>query len=322
MELSQIKCFLAVAETLNFTRAAERLGIGQPSLSRALRRLEVELGGPLIRRERGNTHLTDLGRTVLPRLSVVLSEAQAALSDATTLAATSRVSLRLGVMCTIGPARIVSLFRHLAVRLPRFELIVRNDTAERLTAMLLAGEVDVAVLAAPKLGEHLEALRLYEEPYVIAFPRGHRFERLAEVPLSELRAEAYLDRLNCEYLSYVEAEGRVWDLDLDVRVQSEHEDWIQAMVATGMGCCVIPAHLVAHSDILTRPLVDPALSRTVSLVTVRGRPRAALVEQFCRLCRTVKWDTAGATDGVGLHAIGPNGVGSRRNGGAVAGRAR
>ncbi len=78
MEMHQIRYFLAVSETLNFTRAAEKSHVSQPSLTRAIKLLEDELGGPLFHRERSNTHLTDLGQLMLPHLQQVLAEADAA----------------------------------------------------------------------------------------------------------------------------------------------------------------------------------------------------------------------------------------------------
>ncbi|MEO0912383.1 MAG: LysR family transcriptional regulator, partial [Pseudomonadota bacterium] len=73
MELHQLRYFLAVAETLNFTRAAEECGVSQPSLTRAIQKLEAEMGGPLFRREGRRTHLTELGRTVFPRFQQAVS---------------------------------------------------------------------------------------------------------------------------------------------------------------------------------------------------------------------------------------------------------
>ena len=78
MEMHQIRYFLAVAETLNFTRAAEECHVAQPSLSRAIRKLEEELGGDLFRRERNRTHLTDLGRAMQPLLHQAFESAAAA----------------------------------------------------------------------------------------------------------------------------------------------------------------------------------------------------------------------------------------------------
>jgi LysR family hydrogen peroxide-inducible transcriptional activator len=78
MEMHQVRYFLAVAEQLNFTKAAESCNVSQPSLTRAIKLLEEEFGGLLFHRERANTHLTDLGRTVLPHLQQIYDEAHAA----------------------------------------------------------------------------------------------------------------------------------------------------------------------------------------------------------------------------------------------------
>ena len=82
MELHQIRYFLALCDTLNFTRAAEQCNVTQPALSRAIRSLEQEVGGLLFRRERGLTHLTDLGRLVRPRLEQAMREMEAAKESA------------------------------------------------------------------------------------------------------------------------------------------------------------------------------------------------------------------------------------------------
>src|SRR5690242_2529818 len=82
MEMHQIRYFLADADTLNFTRAAERCHVSQPALTRAIQQLEEELGGLLLRRERKLTHLTDFGRLIEPHLRQLHADAEAAKSTA------------------------------------------------------------------------------------------------------------------------------------------------------------------------------------------------------------------------------------------------
>ena len=82
MEMHQVRYFLAVADTLNFTRAAEQCHVSQPALTRAIQQLEEELGGLLLRRERKLTHLTDFGRLIEPHLRQMLTDAEAAKSTA------------------------------------------------------------------------------------------------------------------------------------------------------------------------------------------------------------------------------------------------
>src|SRR5262247_1597669 len=98
MEMSQVRYFLAVADELNFTKAAEKCNVAQPSLTRAIKLLEAELGGNLFHRERANTHLTELGRMVRPHLHQLYEESQAAKRLARDFSKLQNVVLRFGVM--------------------------------------------------------------------------------------------------------------------------------------------------------------------------------------------------------------------------------
>ena len=102
MEMHQIRYFLAVCETLNFTRAAENCNVTQPALTRAIQKLEEELGGLLFRRERHLTHLTDLGRLMRPQLEQIWQQTEAAKTTAKSFLKLEDAALNVGLMCTIG----------------------------------------------------------------------------------------------------------------------------------------------------------------------------------------------------------------------------
>ncbi len=114
--MHQVRYFLAVAQELNFSRAAERCNVSQPSLSRAIQQLEGELGGQLFHRERHLTHLTDLGQMVRPHLETVYNAAVKAKSLSQDLSQLKRVPLKLGIMSTISPDEIVDLIAALKTR--------------------------------------------------------------------------------------------------------------------------------------------------------------------------------------------------------------
>src|ERR1700743_658868 len=107
--MHQVRYFLAVAELLNFSRAAEKCKVTQPSLSRAIRALEAEFGGPLFRREGRNSHLSDLGRMVHPHLEQVYAESLAAQQLAKKFSTTKTSLLKLGITRTTAPDEIVDL---------------------------------------------------------------------------------------------------------------------------------------------------------------------------------------------------------------------
>src|SRR5215203_52196 len=109
MEMQQVRYFVALAGTLNFTRAAEQCNVSQPALTRAIQQLEHELGGPLFHRERGNTHLSELGRMMLPYLETVEGQARAPREHARAVKKLERATLTIGAMCTIGPQLVAEL---------------------------------------------------------------------------------------------------------------------------------------------------------------------------------------------------------------------
>lgn len=289
MEINQIRFFLALADTLNFTRAAEICDVSQPALSRGVKKLEDELGGQLVRRERGRTHLTELGERVRPRFAQAISLAELAMLEANDMSRMADAKLRLGVMCTIGPSRLIALIEHLTAKKPDMKLELFDGSSSNIVERLLDGEFDVALSAAPVFPDAAQAHPLYQERYVVAFPAGHRFEQMSVVPMPELAGERYLERINCDYSEHAAALGDDSDAAVQVLYQSEHEDWIQAMIVAGLGCSCMPEFTPLYPELQTRRLVEPDVSRTISVITKRGRKHAPNVELFVRLCRTMNW---------------------------------
>ena len=292
MEMHQMRYFVAMADNLNFTHAAEACNVSQPALTRAIRKLEDELGGPLFRREGRRTHLTELGRMVRPRFEQALSLTDLARDEALDFSKMVNAKLELGVMCTIAPSSIISLIEFFSRRAPQLTLVLHESSGRKLTERLLAGELDVALIALPELSEELIDTPLFSEPYVITFPKGHRFGELEKVPLRELAGERYLKRVNCEYLDIFEAEGHEYHYGTDHRFQSEHESWVQAMVIAGLGCSIMPESLTLTPELQSRPLVEPGIERTISVVTRRGRRHTPVVEFFVNLCKRMDWGVA------------------------------
>lgn len=291
MEMHQVRYFLAVCETLNFTRAAEQCNVAQPSLTRAIKNLEDELGGPLFRRERRRTHMTDLGLLMQPHLANVISESEAARREARQFATLETAPIRLGVMCTIGPTRMIGFLSQLRTRIPTAQLTLRETGGNVLVDELMEGALDVAIIALGTLPERCDAHPLFTERYTVAFGPGHRFEALNAVTLHDLDGADYLMRLNCEF---PDLRANLYGLPapkVNIVYSSEREDWIQALVVAGMGCAVMPEHLPTLPGIATRLLVNPEMSRTVSLVTVAGRRFSPAVDALVRLARSHDWAT-------------------------------
>jgi LysR family hydrogen peroxide-inducible transcriptional activator len=296
MEMHQIRYFLAVCVALNFTRAAERCNVTQPALTRAIQKLEEEVGGQLFRRERNATHLTHLGQLVRPHLEQVLADSEAAMTTAKSFLSVDNAALRLGVMCTIGPMRFVGFLAHFGRNHPKLVITLSEAVPDELCKQLLAEEVEVAIASHPHgFSDRFHSTLLYRERYVVAFPTGHRFESRSAVPVTELAGESYLSRLNCEYYDFLGDVCRERQVQLKDAYRSEQEDWIQSMVLAGMGISFVPEFLPVLPGIQTRPITEPEVTRDVVLLTVAGRPFTPALASFHQAIRRYDWPSAPTT---------------------------
>jgi LysR family hydrogen peroxide-inducible transcriptional activator len=291
MEMQQVRYFLAVCDELNFTRAAEKCHVAQPSLTRSIKLLEDELGGPLFHRERTRTHLSELGNSVRPFLEEVYQRAQQAKDLAAGFAALKRTPLKLGIMCTIGPTNLVGLLSSLQATYPEIELQIVDASAPVLQEKLLAGELEAAIFCSPgKQDDRLHHLPLFREQFVIAVNQKHRLATNNAIRVRDLNGERYLNRVNCEYAEFA---GNIF-AQQGTRVQrvyrSERDDWILAMVGAGLGFGFMPQYCVNdRPDVIARPLVEPEIWREVSLVTVRGRPHSPAIGALVREAMRTQW---------------------------------
>ena len=291
--MHQIRYFLAVCETLNFTRAAGACNVSQPSLTRSIKGLEDELGGRLFRRERNNTHLTDLGKMMHPHLTQVLIEIDAARERARSFAKLDDVELKLGIMCTIGPRRFVPFLQAFRERHPKVSLIMQDGSGSELQERLAQGELDIAVYGQPEeIDARFHAHRLYDERFVIGVGPGHPFDKQNAVRVKDLHDQAYVNRLQCEYFGHAGHIFRENGAKTRIVYRSDRDDWVQSMALAGFGFTFIPEYAVTMPGLRVRPLIDPEISRTVQVVTVRGRPHLPAVGAFVREILAFPWANA------------------------------
>jgi LysR family transcriptional regulator, hydrogen peroxide-inducible genes activator len=292
MEMHQVRYFLALADTLNFTRAAERCNVSQPSLTRAIQGLEGELGGPLFHRERSHTHLTELGRMMLPHLQQVWDESVQAKHRAKDFVQLKTAALKIGVMCTISPHLVIDLFQSFQHENPGVELFLHDGKGTVLQEQLAKGEVDIAIYAQPEPmdEERFHVLPLYRERYMITMSPRHPLSRKNAIRRPDLEGDRYLQRVNCEYADYARAIVEKQGVKVVRCYRSERDDWILAMIKAGLGHGFTPEFCAsAMEGVVALPLIDPEIVRTVNLVTVRGRPHSPPVGAFVRAATRNKW---------------------------------
>lgn len=292
MEVHEIRYFLAVSETLNFTRAAERCNVSQPALTRAIKALEEKLGGgPLVNRERGNTHLTELGSTMLPYFKHMLTSLEAAQVAARDYAKMSGVTLKIGLMCTIGPTCFIDLFARFGEIHPGIEINLIDGPVPMIEEQLANGALDIAVYCKPEaLDEKFHALPLFRERFMVALPPSHPLARNNAIRMRDLNQQRYLGRATCEFYAHLrQIRLDIGGIDFQRPYSSDRDDWVQSMVMAGLGFTYVPEYAVALPGLVALPLVEPEVWRTVQIVTVRGRPHSPAVGAFLREARRHSW---------------------------------
>lgn len=292
MDIHHIRYFLAVCETRNFTRAAQKCNVTQPALSRAIQQLEDEMGGLLFRRERNLTHMTDLGNLLRPRFQQVQDELLGVKSEASKFLCLNDAHLKVGIMCTIGPRRFTGLLTDFNMRHKGIQLQLVEGIPSKLSELLEQGEIDVALMStAEKFPERFDITPLFRERFMLAFPTGHRLAQYDAIPISAIDGEVYLRRVNCEYWDYLSDLCDAQGVKTQDSYSSEREDWIQNLVAGGLGICFIPEYSAVVPGLQVRPVTDPEVTREVCLVTVAGRRFSPAVAAFVGAVKSYGWAT-------------------------------
>ncbi len=193
MDLTQIRYFLALARMLNFTRAAEACHVTQPALTKSIQRLEEELGGPLLLRERSLTQLTPLGQAMLPLLEQAFAAAERAKEHASGMKRQASPPLRVGLATDVPTLLFLPVFGELAARLPGFELSLEDASGAQLCEALLHGTLDAAVVTeGAALSGRLNRWPLFRDMAMLMMPPGHALDTGKAVPLSALDGTAVI----------------------------------------------------------------------------------------------------------------------------------
>lgn len=291
MEMQQVRYFVALAEVLNFTRAAEQCNVSQPALTRAIQQLEHELGGPLFHRERKNTHLSELGMMMRPYLESVDASSRAAKQAAMGAKKLENVVLTLGAMCTIGPQLVASLIVAFQKDNPDVEVQVIDGEARAMIERLEKGDLHVALVGVPdEMPEQFHQVPVFSERFMVAVRRDHPWAlRNSPVRVAELDGQPYVGRSNCEVFEFVRDDFASHGVFMRMVFRSPRDEWVQNMIKAGLGVGFFPEFAVTDPELVAIPLVEPSYSRTIYLATVRGRPHSPAVGAFVKAARHHAW---------------------------------
>ncbi len=239
LEFHQLDSFIAVARAKNFTRAAEELGMSQSALSRAIQRLEEQIGQPLFERKPREVALTDLGEWFLERAQRIMNLVEDTFSEISDFGAKGR--LRLGVIPTIAPFFLPEVLRTFAAAQPNVSIVVQEDTTDNLIKRCSHGEIDLAILALPVSANYLEIEPLFTEELFLVVPIGHPLEAKAEINLSDVKPLPFvmLNEAHClsENISAFCRKQSVQPVSIE---RTSQLATVQELVSLGHGVSMVP----------------------------------------------------------------------------------
>jgi DNA-binding transcriptional LysR family regulator len=290
VDIKRVRYFLRFVETRNFSATARDFRVSQPALTKAIQRLEEEIGGALVRREGRNTHLTPLGVAMLAGFRQLDTAARQVEHAARQLVLGDMPQLRIGVMCTIGPEPFSGFLADYRRTMPDLEFVLRDVTSSHFSEFLLSGAVDVAVLGAPIPDRQtFKYFDLYRESMVVACRPDHPFAVRPAVAFEDVLREPYVDRLQCEFRDTFLSEARRRFFEPIIAARADKEEWAQTLIRQGTGITILPERSLVVPDLVGVPLTDVSLHRTVSIVVPFGREDTEAVHGLLDAAKRYDW---------------------------------
>jgi DNA-binding transcriptional LysR family regulator len=290
MEMHQVRYFLAAVSELNFTKAAEKCNVSQPSLTRAIKQLEAELGGDLFRRERPQAQLTDLGQRMLPLLKQCYDSAVGARSLASAIKGGEVGSLRLALSRTVGLDLLTRYFSELSGLFAGLEMKLLRGTAEDVLELLKKGDAELAIAGTiEEAWERLDKWPLFTERFQLLVNRQHPLAQRPQISINELSGQKFLQRNYCEDAAQTSALLRGHSIDLDCGYDVTTDEDLRILVEADFGVAFAPRSMQAPADLAKIAVSEIELSRTVYVYGVAGRQRTAVATAMLKMLRAADW---------------------------------
>ncbi len=290
MEIHQLRYFLAVAHARNFSRAAERCHVAQPSLSQQILKLENELGEKLFERGGREVILTPAGEIFRSHAERVLDEIDDARQKIGEVRGQVRGRVALGVLPTIAPYFLPAALKIFNTTHPAIEVNVHEDTTAGLSRAIDQRELDLALISDPDGDVRLMTVPLLVEPLWLALPAGHPLARRRRLTVADVVEQPFIvmQESHClggQALQFCQSRG----FSPRISFRSAQIETVRAFVAAGLGISLVPAMALqpaVSSGIVYRRLAEKP-TRQINIIHHPERPlkpaAAALADSLRRL---------------------------------------
>ncbi len=284
--LRQLRVFQSVAQTRNFSRTGEAIGLTQPAVSRAIAELERELGLRLLDRTTREVELTEAGRSLAARLDRALDELDATLADVAGLADADGGKVRVASSPTLSAYLMPACIAACAKAAPRVRFVLLDRIQQDVLESVRGGEVDFGVVVEPPAVSDLHCEAILHDPFALVTPAKHRLARAASVRWKALAGEplVLLDAASGSRRYIDDALARHGAV-CKVEQELAHPTTVFQMVEAGIGLTVMPGLAVPPGGLhglAVRPLL-PRVERTVMLVRRNDRALSPVAERVWRL---------------------------------------
>ncbi len=284
MELHQLRYFIAVAKSGNFSRAAENCHVAQPSLSQQIQKLERDLGEQLFERKSREVLLTPAGEIFRRRAEKVLQEIQEARREVRDAQGEPRGKVELAALPTIAPYLLPKILRGFARRCPTVETVVHEETTARALHRLENSEIDLALVSLPIKFPRIETHTLFSEELFLVLPLRHSLLRKRSLSGADLQPEKFIFMadthcLGAQTLQFCYARG----FTPQISCLSAQMETVQSLVAAGVGISMVPAMArqpAKGARVAYRSLGKPRPSRMIALAWNKKRHLARAAREL------------------------------------------
>lgn len=295
-DLGDLRAFIAVAELSSFRAAAETIHLSQPALSRRIDKLEDALGVRLFDRDTRNVELTAVGRDFARKARALLDNLDEMLLGVRDVAANRWGQVALACVPSTVHYFLPAVLRDYHARFPRIRVRILDESANEVLSAVAHGEVEIGVGITGSDEPTLEFEPLLTEAFVAACHRDH--------PLARQPAVTWADLGRYDFMTVDKMSGNrlVMDLALAARrdrpqacFETRHVSTLVAFVEAGLGVAAVPRLSMprtGHAALVSVPIVEPEVTRTVGLLKRRGRSLSPAAEHLYGMLRTVAVKTA------------------------------
>lgn len=288
MELHQLRYFVAVAETSNFTRASERCHVSQPSLSQQIINLERELKHKLFHRLGRKAVLSEAGTVFLDRARRILFEVDDSTRELQDSPALER-KITVGAITTLAPYLIPQLLALCRTRLPHLQVNLREDFRPDLTKAVIDGELDLAIVSLPVKDPQISVEPLFSETLLLVVGKPHPLASKPEVTVEDLVDQTFiLLGTGSSLLSQIQRFCGDHNFEPKIGYRCAQVATVKALVALGVGITILPQVALAADDrskLIVKPLGDRTATREIGIIRHMQRYQSLGAEQFITLLR-------------------------------------